>query len=972
MSKAKLRALPLVFLMWCLVLGLPAQQPIGAELLTDTTFETGFASWNVTSGQFGLAAYGAPNVPSMTVSSEMGAAGHPTGGFFLLVATGNSGYGNATMQQVIDVSGNAPMIQAQGLELRLAGCFGGRDSDNDTAQLRARFKDASGALITPWPFATQAGSISRTHRNWSTTLIRAESVWPIPPTTETIEIEIWFDDASNGNTNPSCFCDNVSAMLVPAGQVAAQLPLNTNLLDKSDFEYAPPASFVINPGLAERRWAVSSGSFTWTPYGAGAPSTAVSAAIGGGTYMLEAYRNDGYGNAIMVQSADVSGHATDIDAGNLEIELSGYFGGVGSDNDRAKLEAHFYDGQGNNLPTPMGQPIVGDVTATHRNHQNILLFREGRFPIVAGTRRIDVRIWFDDATNGNTVPTCLCDNLAACLVPAGQPTPAVPLDTNLLDKNDFEDAPPAVNFFLDPAGGGWSISSGRMQTVPYGSGWPSTAVSAEMSGGTYMLRALANDGYGNAYMGQSFDVSGNAAEIDAGNLEVELSGYFGGIGSDNDRAKLEAYFYDSSNANLLTPLGQPRVGDISSVHRNHTNMLLYRTGRFPVVMGTRRIYFRVWLDDSTNGNTVPSCVCDNLDARLVTAGQIPPPQMLNTNLLDKPGFENQGASSHFLNPAIPNGWTVSVGRMVELPYGGSGLPGPAVSQAVNGGGFMLGANGNDGYGNAYIGQTFDLRGNEPEVAAGHLEIHLAGYFGGVGSDNDRARLRAYFYDDLGANITNLPYVASVGNVTASERGNVSTLLFRQGVFPVPPLARRMTLQVQFDDATNGNTVPTSLCDNLVAELRDITAPPVAYPGTGDDLDLFTGINALPTGGPGQDVKTATGGDVLTVLVNSTYGTFGPMPLFIGAHVFGTGSPPAPLFPDIHVNPLLPGFFWLVDGNSSNGGLGPVLLMSQGNMMQYQLPGGLAGQSVLLQAAVTTPLAGNGGYATTNGHEIQFQ
>jgi hypothetical protein len=152
-----------------------------------------------------------------------------------------------------------------------------------------------------------------------------------------------------------------------------------------------------------------------------------------------------------------------------------------------------------------------------------------------------------------------------------------------------------------------------------------------------------------------------------------------------------------------------------------------------------------------------------------------------------------------------------------------------------------------------------------------------------------------------------------------------------------------------------------------------TGVTVAFPGTGEDLTLFSGVNggALTTG-IGNSVKTVIAGDILTVRVASTGGTFDFRELVVIAQGYFTGFPP---FPPIAANiyMTIPGLTFLLGGVA--GPLGPVLLPPGGVTLVFSVPPGLTGASAIFQGAVITwtpPSASNGLYAATDGHEINIQ
>ncbi|MEE2712969.1 MAG: lamin tail domain-containing protein [Planctomycetota bacterium] len=145
-------------------------------------------------------------------------------------------------------------------------------------------------------------------------------------------------------------------------------------------------------------------------------------------------------------------------------------------------------------------------------------------------------------------------------------------------------------------------------------------------------------------------------------------------------------------------------------------------------------------------------------------------------------------------------------------------------------------------------------------------------------------------------------------------------------------------------------------------------PGTGLPGTGEDIALETGVNAATSGGAGNDVKTALGGDVLTVYVDSSGGTFVAQPLVLAADLTITGFPLMGFLPSVHVSSS---FIVLIDGLSPTA-VGTPTLSFGGTTVSYVLPMGLTGQSIILQAAAVGSAAANGNYASTDAHEIQMQ
>jgi hypothetical protein len=99
----------------------------------------------------------------------------------------------------------------------------------------------------------------------------------------------------------------------------------------------------------------------------------------------------------MTQRIDVSNLAADIDAGNLDFELSAWLGGYLSQNDTATVIARFLDGS--NVQIGMAQ--LAAITAAQRGNATKLLFRDqlGDFP--SSTRYVDIALTATRATGEN-------------------------------------------------------------------------------------------------------------------------------------------------------------------------------------------------------------------------------------------------------------------------------------------------------------------------------------------------------------------------------------------------------------------------------------------------------------------------------------------------------------------------------------------------------------------------------------------
>ncbi len=139
-----------------------------------------------------------------------------------------------------------------------------------------------------------------------------------------------------------------------------------------------------------------------------------------------------------------------------------------------------------------------------------------------------------------------------------------------------------------------------------------------------------------------------------------------------------------------------------------------------------------------------------------------------------------------------------------------------------------------------------------------------------------------------------------------------------------------------------------------------------YSGSGEDLILETIVN--DSGDPAASVRFLTMGDFLKMTVRSPAGTFPPSTMLLLGQFFMTGSPPAPIpgFPAVRIDPVF------------------VFIMAPGPIPSWQVPsmGGFTwgfyvpmtypGFSMMLQGFAITPLATNGFFAATQGHELRFE
>lgn len=94
------------------------------------------------------------------------------------------------------------------------------------------------------------------------------------------------------------------------------------------------------------------------------------------------------GYSQMTQTIPIGNLAADIDTGTVRYRLSGYLGGYASQEDAAKLSAHFLAADGTELASLM----VGPVTAADRANVTGLLYREATSLVPRGARSVKIKL----------------------------------------------------------------------------------------------------------------------------------------------------------------------------------------------------------------------------------------------------------------------------------------------------------------------------------------------------------------------------------------------------------------------------------------------------------------------------------------------------------------------------------------------------------------------------------------------------
>ena len=150
----------------------------------------------------------------------------------------------------------------------------------------------------------------------------------------------------------------------------------------------PTGNLVVNPGAEDSPgapvptvvrpsgWATTGNLSAWTyaDRDVDRPTQAFSATIGGGTNFFAGGPGDNSQKQTIhtaSQTIDVSGAATEIDAGQVGATLTAFIGGWSYDEDLATVTARFLDAAG----TEVGNVRVGPVTSDDRKRLTVLLKR---------------------------------------------------------------------------------------------------------------------------------------------------------------------------------------------------------------------------------------------------------------------------------------------------------------------------------------------------------------------------------------------------------------------------------------------------------------------------------------------------------------------------------------------------------------------------------------------------------------------
>jgi hypothetical protein len=531
------------------------------------------------------------------------------------------------------------------------------------------------------------------------------------------------------------------------------------------------------------------------------------------------------------------------------------------------------------------------------------------------------------------------------------PLAAVPLDQELLINGGFNTG------VTGQPSDGWTVTAGPLRAEFFGAPLqqvPSFSYGTSIGGFQNSRLLITGSSVSTSAAHQTLDVSGNSAAIDSGQLEVAISGFLGGFASDSDAAEYRVRCIGA----LGQEFGRATIGPVSNVHRAYKTILVKRDAVLAVPPGTRELSFEVEFNKNDgSSSTIVMATADELSA---TLRPVSPSVALpfGTELLLNGGFENP----QVVEAVSSAGWIPTVGLIDWDSYGVGGMPDTAFAQA-NGAGFQL-VRGMIGSTDNKLVQTYDLSGNQFDVDQGTVSLSASGLFGGILTDTDFAELNVRYLSAFGQ----IFKTDTIGGVSAVDRGNQTTLLLRSGSFPVPPGTRSLEVELSLVRASGStSTFANGLADELSVMLcNNVTCGVASFPGTGEDLVLFSSVGANPlTAGPGFDSKLATTGDQISLQMKSVSGIFVGSTPFLVANVHQTGQALPVFGSGIQVN--FASAIYLING-AVPAPFTPLLPMD-GLTFDFAVPPGLVGTSLRLQPVAVSPLALNGLYATGDGHEI---
>ncbi len=158
--------------------------------------------------------------------------------------------------------------------------------------------------------------------------------------------------------------------------------------------------------------------------------------------------------------------------------------------------------------------------------------------------------------------------LAISLAPAAVNAAAI-LDMNLIVNGDAESGPGGTGGPVATIPGYTTTGGFTVTQYAAGGGFPSATDPGPVVRG---LNFFAGGVAAFSSASQLVDISAEAATIDLGSVQFDLSAFLGGFSTQNDNAVLVVNFLDGSNA----VIGSASIGPVSNTDRSNLTGLLFR------------------------------------------------------------------------------------------------------------------------------------------------------------------------------------------------------------------------------------------------------------------------------------------------------------------------------------------------------------------------------------------------------------
>ncbi len=202
----------------------------------------------------------------------------------------------------------------------------------------------------------------------------------------------------------------------------------------------------------------------------------------------------------------------------------------------------------------------------------------------------------------------------------------------------------------------------------------------------------------------------------------------------------------------------------------------------------------------------------------------------------------------------PPGW-ITTGAFTAIRYGLNGAP----SSGAGGSNLFAGGPGEPV---STATQTVDVSANASAIDRGTMQATLSALLGGWESQNDSATVEAFFVDSSQVALGSF----EIGPVTASQRGNMTTVLPRSKTQSVPPETR--LIRVIITAERSSGVYNDGYADNVSLTLA-ATAPARARYGFGFRIfDRDIGLSAGSSGSFTTEGQPNAGGETKVVSVNA--------------------------------------------------------------------------------------------------------